>query len=53
MSILSLSAENKDKLLQLIESLQEVFEQKDILTEKAEPYVRRMNEITIEKENLL
>lgn len=52
MSILSLSTENKDKLLQLIESLQEVFEQKDILIEKAEPFVNRMKEITLEKENL-
>lgn len=52
MSILSLSTENKDKLLQLIESLQEVFEQKDSLMERAEPFVKRMNEIILEKENL-
>lgn len=52
MSILSLSTENKDKLLQLIESLQEVFEQKDSLMERAEPFVKRMNEIILEKESL-
>lgn len=52
MGILSLSTENKDKLLQLIESLQEVFEQKDILAERAEPFVKRMNAITLEKETL-
>ncbi len=52
MSILSLSTENKDKLLQLIQSLQEIFEQKDILTQKAEPFVKRMKEINAEKESL-
>ena len=52
MSILSLSTENKDKLLQLIESLEEIFEKKDNLTQRAEPFVKRMNEITIEKEKL-
>ena len=52
MSILSLSTENKDKLLQLIESLEEIFEKKDDLTQRAEPFVKRMNEITIEKAKL-
>lgn len=52
MSILSLSTENKDKLLQLIESLEEIFEKKDDITQRAEPFVKRMNEITIEKVKL-